>query len=77
MTRTTGGSACGGHFDEVEALAEGVLLRLGCGLDPDLRAVLVDEPDVGHPDRLVDANLGLRRPDFDSRASARSQMRVT
>ena len=48
-------------LDQVEVLREGVVegfLRL---LDPDLRAVFVDEPDSRDPDRVVDPSLLLDR----------------
>src|SRR5205823_457393 len=50
-----------GDLDEIEVLREGVVesfLRL---LDPDLRSVLVDEPDARDPDRVVDPSLLLDR----------------
>ena len=49
------------HLDEVEVLPVRVLERLVRRLDPDLRAVLVDQPHLGDPDPLVDPGLRLRR----------------
>src|SRR4051794_1941009 len=45
----------GGDLDQVEVFAVGVFARLVGGLDPELRAVVVDEPDVRDADRIVDA----------------------
>src|SRR3954463_10116389 len=45
----------GRDLDEVEVLPVGVLAGLVGGLDTELRAVVVDEPDVRDTDRIVDA----------------------
>ena len=45
----------GRDLDEVEVLAVGVLAGLVGGLDPELRAVVVDQADVRDADRIVDA----------------------
>src|SRR5690242_21871184 len=45
----------GRHLDEVEVLAVGVLARVLRGLDSELAAVVVDQPDPGRADRIVDA----------------------
>src|SRR5437868_5509525 len=60
-------------LDEIEVLGLCVLERLGGLLDPHLLAVLVDEPDSGCPDRVVDSNLrnradGLDEPPWSQRA---------
>ena len=47
-----------GDLDEVEVLPVCVLPRLICRLDPDLRAVFVDEPYVRGADVLVDPECG-------------------
>src|SRR5207342_867392 len=49
-------------FDEVEVLAPRVLARLVRVLDPDLLAVLVDQPHLRRADHLVDSGLRDRRP---------------
>src|SRR6185437_16883257 len=46
----------GGHLDEVEVLAVGVLARVVRGLDSELGAVIVDQPDAGDANRIVDAS---------------------
>src|SRR6266545_2818966 len=46
-----------GHLDEVEVLREGVLHRVLRRFDPDLRAVLVDQPDVRGANPFVDPRL--------------------
>src|SRR4249919_2481903 len=50
------------HLDEVEVLAPRVLARLVRVLDPDLLAVVVDQPDLRRADHLVDSGLRDRRP---------------
>ena len=45
------------HLDEVEILGVGVLAGLVRGLDPELRSVVVDQPDVRDADRIVDPRL--------------------
>jgi hypothetical protein len=46
MMRHTGGSACGGHLDEVEVLLAGTAQGLGERDDAHLVAVGVHEPDA-------------------------------
>src|SRR5436190_933770 len=46
----------GGHLDQVEVLPVGVFASLVGGLDPELRAVVVDEPDLRDANRIVDAS---------------------
>src|SRR5689334_17078234 len=65
----------GGHLDEVEPLGLGVGERLLGRLDPELRAVVVDEPDARHADVLVDPGLRDRTDGFDE--PSRSQRAVT
>src|SRR3954469_3929620 len=45
----------GCDLDEIEVLAVGVLARIVRGLDSELAAVVVDQPDAGGADRIVDA----------------------
>ena len=52
----------GGDLDQVEVLGVRVLERFGRRLDPDLRAVRVDQPDARDADRLVDPGRVLLRP---------------
>src|SRR5262249_33545791 len=47
----------GRDLDQVEALVEGVLHRLARGLNAELRAVLVDQPDLRGTDVVVDPGL--------------------
>ena len=49
-----------GDLDEIEVLRIGVFARLVRVLDPDLAAVLVDQPHARHSDRVVDPRLGDR-----------------
>src|SRR5262249_22563970 len=42
-----------GHDDEVEVVIPGVVERLVFGLDPQLRAVLADQPDAGRANVLI------------------------
>ena len=65
-----------GDLHEVEPLVEGVLHRLLRGLDPELRAVVVDQPYLRSADVVVDPGLrdGPRRR-FDR--SPRPQRAVT
>jgi len=51
-----------GDFDEVEVPFGGVLLREPDRLDPELLALLIDEPDLRHGDAVVDADPGLVGP---------------
>jgi hypothetical protein len=51
----------GRDLDEVEVLAVGVLARLVGGLDSELVAVLVDQPDARGANRVVDASRVTRR----------------
>ena len=53
----------GGDLHEVEVLRVGVLAGLVRRLDPELRAVLVDQPDTGNADLVVDPLLPDDRPD--------------
>src|SRR5215831_13052616 len=63
-------------LDQVEALVEGVLHRLARRLDAELRAVLVDQPDLRRPDVVVDP--GLRnRPRRRLDRSPRPQRAIT
>src|SRR5205807_8227652 len=51
----------GSHLDEVEVLAVGVVACLVRGLDSELAAVVVDQPDAGDANRIVDARRVARR----------------
>jgi len=48
------GNYPGVDLDEIETLVEGVLHRFLRGLDPELRAVVVDQPDLRGADVVVD-----------------------
>src|SRR5262249_14323779 len=68
----------GRDLDEIEVLPVGVLTGLVRRLDAELRSVLVDQPDPGHANRVVDARLGLGTAGrFESGAPARPQMSFT
>ena len=68
----------GGDLDEVEVLAVGVLPRLVRGLDSELAAVVVDEPDAGDANRIVDARrVARRRADLVERPASGPQRQIT
>src|SRR6266542_2509760 len=70
------GRVClGRHQDEVEVLGERVLQRFRGLLDPELAPVVVNQPDSGRSDRLVDQVLP-DRPDRLDKPS-RPQLTVT
>jgi len=77
MTRATGG-CLGRDLDEIEVLPVCVLTGLVRRLDPELPPLLVDQPNPGHADRVVDARLRLGAPRwFESASPARPQMSFT
>ena len=68
----------GGHFDEVEVLAVRVLARLVRGFDSELSTVVVDQPDAGDADRIVDARrVARRRAGLVERPASRPQRQIT
>src|SRR6185437_9098793 len=67
----------GRDFDEIEVLAVRVLACLVRRLDPELLALLVDEPHTRDADRVVDACLGLGTTRRLPGTSARPQMLFT
>ena len=67
----------GGDLDEVEPLAVGVLAGFVGRLDPELRAVLVDQPDARDANVLVDPLLLPNGPDRWLEPPTRPQRLVT
>src|SRR5262249_40271565 len=68
----------GGDLDEIEVLAVGVLTRVVSGLDSELAAVVVDQPDAGDTDRIVDARrVAWRRAGLVERPASRPQREFT
>ena len=56
-------------LDEIEVLFPGKVLRLRQRHDSDLLAFVVDQPDLGGPDHVVDSGLGFCWFTVESRSS--------
>src|SRR6185437_7883660 len=68
----------GRGLDEVEVIPVGVLARLLRGLDSELSTVVVEQPDAGDADRIVDARrVARRRAGLVERPASGPQRQIT